>query len=41
VSAEVDLEMKAKALANCESKEEGSQKPYREDKGLRELLRSL
>jgi hypothetical protein len=33
--------MKAKALANCEIKEEGSPKPYREDKGLMEFLRSL
>ena len=41
VYAEVDLEMKAKALANCEIKEEGSPKPYREDKGLMEFLRSL
>ena len=41
VYAEVDLEMKAKALASCEIKEEGSQKPYREDKGLMEFLRSL
>ena len=41
VYAEVDLEMKAKALANCEIKEEGPPKPYREDKGLMEFLRSL
>ena len=41
VYAEVDLEMKTKALANCEIKEEGSPKPYREDKGLMEFLRSL
>ena len=41
VYAEVDLEMKAKALANCEIKEEKPQKPYREDKGLMEFLRSL
>ncbi len=41
VYAEVDLEMKAKALANCEINEQGSQKPCREDKGLMEFLRSL
>ena len=41
VYAEVDLEMKAKALANCEVKEQESQKPWREDKGLMEFLRSL
>jgi integrase/recombinase XerD len=41
VYAEVDLEMKTKALANCEIKEEGSQKLYREDKGLMTFLRSL
>ena len=42
VYAEVDLEMKAKALASCEVEEEGhSRKPYREDKGLMEFLRNL
>jgi integrase len=41
VYAEADLEMKAKALANGEIKEAGSPKPYREDKGLMEFLRSL
>lgn len=41
VYAEVDLEMKAKALANCEVKEEKPQQPWREDKGLMEFLRSL
>jgi integrase/recombinase XerD len=42
VYAEVDLEMKAKALAKCEVKEEGeAQKPWREDKGLMEFLRNL
>jgi integrase/recombinase XerD len=42
VYAEVDLEMKAKALASCEVQEEGiSQKPWREDKGLMEFLRAL
>jgi integrase/recombinase XerD len=42
VYAEVDLEMKAKALARCEVQEEGqAQKPWREDKGLMEFLRNL
>jgi site-specific recombinase XerD len=41
VYAEVDLEMKAKALANCEVKEPEPQKPWRENKGLMEFLRSL
>ncbi len=42
VYAEVDLEMKAKALARCEVEEEGqAQKPWREDKGLMEFLRNL
>ena len=41
VYAEVDLEMKAKALANCEVKETNPMKPWREDKGLMEFLREL
>jgi integrase/recombinase XerD len=42
VYAEVDLEMKAKALAKCEVEEEGEpRKPWREDKGLMEFLRNL
>jgi site-specific recombinase XerD len=41
IYAEVDLEMKAKALANCEVKEEQPQKPWHEDKGLMEFLRNL
>lgn len=42
VYAEVDLEMKAKALAKCEVEEEGqTQKPWGEDEGLMEFLRSL
>ena len=39
--ADVDVEMKAKALANCEIKEEKPKKPWREDKGLMEFLRTL
>jgi integrase/recombinase XerD len=42
VYAEVDLEMKAKALASCEVQEEGiPQKPWRDQKGLMDFLRSL
>jgi site-specific recombinase XerD len=41
IYAEVDLEMKAKALANCEVKEDAPKKPWREDKGLMEFLRTL
>ncbi len=42
VYAEVDLEMKAMALGKCEVEEEGqAQKPWREDKGLMEFLRTL
>jgi integrase/recombinase XerD len=41
VYAEVDLEMKAKALANCEVKEAKPKKPWREDKGLMEFLKTL
>jgi site-specific recombinase XerD len=40
VYAEVDLEMKAKALANCEVKNE-PKKPWGEEKGLMEFLRAL
>jgi integrase/recombinase XerD len=42
VYAEVDLETKAKALASCEVQEEGiPQKPWRDQKGLMDFLRSL
>ena len=44
VYAEVDLEMKAKALANCEVKGKRGKKPkkpWREDMGLMEFLRTL
>lgn len=42
VYAEVDLEMKAKALARCEVEgEDRANKPWREDKGLMEFLRTL
>jgi integrase/recombinase XerD len=39
--AEVDLEMKAKALANCEVEEEEPHRPWREDTGLMAFLRTL
>jgi integrase/recombinase XerD len=41
VYAEVDLEMKAKALANCEVVAEKDGAPWKEDKGLMEFLRNL
>jgi integrase/recombinase XerD len=41
VYAEVDLEMKAKALANCEVEEEQKLLPWKENKGLMEFLRAL
>ena len=41
VYAEVDLEMKAKALANCEVEEEENSRPWKQDAGLMEFLRTL
>jgi site-specific recombinase XerD len=44
IYAEVDLEMKAKALANCEvegKRRKKPKKPWREDKGLMEFLKTL
>lgn len=41
VYAEVDLEMKAKALANCEIKKQKPTKPWRSDKGLMGFLDKL
>jgi integrase/recombinase XerD len=42
VYAEVDLEMNAKALARCDVEgEDKAQKPWREDEGLMEFLRTL
>jgi integrase/recombinase XerD len=41
IYAEVDLEMKAKALANCEVEEDVPKKAWRDDKGLMEFLRTL
>jgi hypothetical protein len=39
--AEVDLETKAKALANCEVKGKKNGRPWKEDTGLMEFLRTL
>jgi site-specific recombinase XerD len=41
VYAEVDLEMKTKALATCAVQEEQPRKPWREERGLMEFLRTL
>lgn len=41
IYAEVDLEMKAKALANCEVAGETGDTPWKEDAGLMEFLRTL
>lgn len=41
IYAEVDLEMKAKALATCEVRKEKQMKPWREQKGLMDFLRTL
>jgi hypothetical protein len=37
----VDLEMKAKASANCEVEGEESSRPWKEDAGLTEFLQTL
>jgi integrase/recombinase XerD len=41
VYAEVDLEMKAKALANCEIEGEKKSVPWKVDMGILEFLRTL
>jgi len=41
IYAEVDLEMKAKALANCEVEGKKNIVPWKKDKGLMEFLRTL
>jgi site-specific recombinase XerD len=41
VYAEVDLEMKARALDNCEVEGKQNLAPWKEDKGLMEFLRAL
>jgi integrase/recombinase XerD len=41
VYAEVDLEMKARALATCEVAEKKRRKPWKQDKGLIQFLKTL
>lgn len=41
VYAEVDMEMKARALANCEIEGKKNIRPWKKDKGLMEFLRTL
>ena len=41
IYAEIDLEMKTKALANCEIKGKKNRRPWKEDKSLMEFLRTL
>jgi hypothetical protein len=41
VDAEVDLKMNAKASANCEEDGQASGKPWKEDVGLTDFLRTL
>jgi len=41
IYAEVDLEMKAKALATCDAGDATPSSPWREDKGLMAFLRTL
>jgi integrase/recombinase XerD len=41
IYAEIDLEMKAKALASCEVKETKRTSTWAEDKGLMSFLRTL
>ena len=41
VYAEIDLEMKAKALALCDAAEVGPSRPWKEDKGVMAFLNSL
>ena len=41
VYAEIDLEMKAKAMALCDAAEPGPNRPWKEDKGLMTFLKSL
>ena len=41
IYAEIDLEMKAKALALCDAAEPGPGWPWKEEKGLLAFLKSL
>ena len=41
IYAEIDLEMKARAMALCDAVEEGPTRPWKEDRGVMAFLRSL
>ena len=41
IYAEIDLEMKARALALCDAAEPGPSRPWKEKKGLMAFLKSL
>ncbi len=41
IYAEIDLEMKARALALCDVAEPGPSRPWKEKKGLMAFLKSL
>ena len=41
IYAEIDLEMKAKALALCDAAEAGPHRPWKEDKGLIAFLKAI
>ena len=41
IYAEIDLEMKARALAICDAAEAGPHRPWKEDKGLMAFLKAL
>ena len=41
IYAEIDVEMKAKAIALCDAAEPGSARPWKEDKGVMAFLKSL
>ena len=41
IYAEIDVEMKVRAMALCDAVEEGPTRPWREDRGVMAFLRSL
>ena len=41
IYAEIDLEMKAKALALCDAAEDGPTRPWKENTGLMAFLKAL
>ena len=41
IYAEIDLEMKAKALALCDAAEADPRRPWKEDKGLMVFLKGI